>query len=160
MSGAPGARYFDVQHVNGDGATTSRYTLEPKILTDTAMKRLRAVLVRRRREQRQQMIKDFADFGKDLPPETKAAFAKEVLADAKADVSVSMEDVAKLMETIDEEAIATLLWTCSPEIGSYDEAAKVLREHGNPMEVYGLLAELMTEEFDAAGNLPRHPVTE
>jgi hypothetical protein len=156
MSGAPVARYFDVPA--GDGK--QRYTLEPKILSDTTINRLRAVLMKRRRELRQQAIKDFSEFGKDLPTETKSAFAKEILADAKSDSDVPLDAIVGLMESMDEEAIATLLWTCSPEIGSFQEAMQVMAAHGNPMELLELLGDMMTEESESAGNLPRHPEKE
>jgi hypothetical protein len=156
MSGAPIARQFDVQFPDG----IKRYTLEPRILSDATINRLRGVLMKRRRELRQQTIKDFAEFGKDLPLETKAAFAKEILADAKSDSGVPIDDIVALMESMDEEAIATLLWTCSPEIDSFDQAMEVMQVHGKPMEIVELLGDLMNEESDAAGNSSRHPVKE
>jgi hypothetical protein len=149
------ARQFDVLFPDG---TSQRYTLEPRILSDTTINRLRGVLMKRRRELRQQTIRDFAEFGSELPQETKAAFAKEILADAKSDAGVEIEEIIGLMESFDEEAIGTLLWTCCPEIGSFSEAMEVMQIHGKPMELLELLGDLMEEESAAAGNLSRHPV--
>lgn len=158
MSGAPLGRYFEVDLPNGDGSThLHRYTVLPKVMSEQTLNQLRQVLLRRRRENRQQTIQDFALFGKDLPAEAQAAFAKEILASAKEDTGVGAREVIELLGQSDSEAVAVVLWSCSPEIHSFEEAKKIIQAHGRLTELVNLINDVLMEEADSLGNSDLHP---
>lgn len=160
MSGAPLGRYFEVDLPNGDGSMhTQRYNLQPKVMSEHTLNQLRQLLLRRRRENRQQTIQDFAKFGKDLPPEAQAAFAKEILGSAKEDTGIGAREVITLLGQSDSEAVAIVLWSCSPEIESFDKAKQVVQAHGKLMDLVQLINELMEEETESLGNSDLHPET-
>lgn len=155
MSGAPVARFFDVQFADGK---TKRYRIEPRIFSDSTIGSLRGIVMKRKREARQELLADFAVVLKDMSPEAQAAFMKEALADAKKDQETTVDDIDQLILSFDKEAVATLLWSCSPDIDSYEEAVTVFENVRNPVELLEIISEIIEDEAKSAGNSARHPV--
>lgn len=166
MSGAPKERYLDVTFVEDGQPRTERFTIEPRLMSDTSINRLRAVLLKRRRENRQQTMQDWARYGRDLPPAAQAAFSKELIADAKQDVDIELTKIVEFMQSMDKEGLATLLWCCSPQIENYEHAVKVIEAHGDLASLFELMAggdeaspSLLADEQEALGNSSSHPET-
>jgi len=158
MSGAPSGRYFEVTFDRDtDKARTERYYVEPRVLSESTIERLKAVLVKRRREHRRNLIEDFNNFGKDLPKAAQEAFAKELFADAKADVDIDPQKIMDLLTSIDSEALATILHCCVPSIETFEEAKRVLTAVGSLEELLEVIMDVMTEETEKAKNSPRQP---
>lgn len=157
MSGAPVARTFDVSFPDGK---TKRYRIEPRIFSDTTIGSLRAILIKRKRAARQELLSDFAVALQSLSPEAQASFLKEALAEAKKEQDPTIEEIDALLASLDKEALATILWSCSPDIESFEEAVSVYESHQNIIELLDLVSEVVEAEAKAAGNLPRHPVKE
>lgn len=148
MSGAPSGQYFDVT-MDGE---SRRYYIAPRVLSDKTLDRLRAVLIKRRREKRMELMKDFASVAGSLPQATQESFGKQLLADAKADVQIGTEEIIDFMQSGDREALGTLLMCVTNEIDSYEHALKVMDAYGNVDELFQLVLGVASEEHEATGN--------
>lgn len=158
MSGAPVGRAFDVTFNRGEAnERVERFYIQPRVFSDFTLGRLKTVLIKRRREHRCNLIQDFSTFGKDLPKAAQEAFGKELVADAKADVDIDLQQVLGLFQSLDTEAIATVLVCTVDGIDSLEKAKQVMAAYGSMEELLGLINEVAEAEYDAEKNSSRQP---
>lgn len=157
MSGAPTGRFFDVT-IDGE---QRRYYVRTNVLSEDTISKLRALLIKRRRDKRREIIEDFANYGRNLPKAAQTEFSKEIIASAQSDVDLGIEDGLKMLQTGDKEALALLL-TCGVDgLTKIEDAYKVIDcyEHGIE-DLFGIVMDVASEVAEASKNSDLHPEME
>jgi len=153
MSGAPLGRMFSVTYNKGkEGERTADYTFEPLMTNDVTINRLRKLMIKRRSEARRAMIRDWRELGAGLDAAAQAAFAKEIVSQAAEDVELSAERIGEFMQSLDEEAVAVIIWSCVQEIDTLEDAKALVAAYGDTIGLLELAEEVSAAEIEAEKN--------
>ena len=148
MSGAPIGTTFELE-LNGQ---LQQLTIEPKTMSQLCLNRLRQLILKRRREARQQLIQDMQTIGQNLPDAAQSGFARSLLESVERDTKIGQTEALALLGQSDTEAMGIVLWTCCPELTTFEQAKAVVAAHPNLMELTGLISKVMLEEAKSLKN--------